>query len=233
MRTLSSVELLELWEKGSAMHPLDRGLMVLNAALLENASDRVADWPLGRRNRSLFELHRSCFGPHIRGWCSCAQCAEPMEFAIDVGDLMDGGQSTEQIVVFRNEVFRLPTSRDLAAVIEAGDASTAVMQLLRRCAISRDDASVWPDEDVEAISRALSDSDPMAETRVALRCPSCGYESDEVLDIAGFVWAEIESRAKRSLYEVHVLASAYGWTEAEVLSLSAARRASYLRMVQA
>jgi len=215
------------------MYPLDRGLMVLNAALPEKASDRVVDWPLGRRNRSLFELYRSCFGPHIRGQYSCAQCAEPMEFAIDVCDLMDGGQSTGQNVMFRDQVFRLPTSRDLAAVIDANDAYTAATQLLRRCAISGYDASVWPDEEVEAIGQALADSDPMAETRLALRCPSCGHESDEVLDIAGFVWAEIESRAKRSLYEVHLLASAYGWTEAEVLSLSAARRASYLRMVQA
>jgi hypothetical protein len=30
-----------------------------------------------------------------------------------------------------------------------------------------------------------------------------------------------------------MLASAYGWTEAETLRLSALRRASYLRMVQA
>ena len=54
-----------------------------------------------------------------------------------------------------------------------------------------------------------------------------------MLDIGSFVWAEIESRARRLLWEVHTLASAYGWSEAETLSLSAARRASYMRMVQA
>ena len=49
-----------------------------------------------------------------------------------------------------------------------------------------------------------------------------------MLDIGSFVWAEIESRARRVLGEVHALASAYGWSEAETLSLSAVRRASYL-----
>ena len=76
-------------------------------------------------------------------------------------------------------------------------------------------------------------ADPMAETRLALSCPACGSEWHEALDIARFVWAEIESRAKRLAGEVHALASAYGWTEAEILGLSGPRRSLYLGMVQA
>ena len=36
MRSLSSVEFLDLWEKGSALHPLDRGLMEQIAKDLES-----------------------------------------------------------------------------------------------------------------------------------------------------------------------------------------------------
>jgi len=71
----------------------------------------------------------------------------------------------------------------------------------------------------------------MAEILVTLSCPVCGSECNQSLDIAAFLWEEIEARAKRLLMEVHALASAYGWTEKEILSLSECRRASYLEMV--
>ena len=45
------------------------------------------------------------------------------------------------------------------------------------------------------------------------------------------LWEEIEVRAHVLLGEVHRLASAYGWSEAQILALSPARRASYLAMV--
>ncbi len=43
----------------------------------------------------------------------------------------------------------------------------------------------------------------------------------------------MEARAKRLLSEVHALASAYGWSEREILGLSVARREFYLGMVRA
>ena len=41
------------------------------------------------------------------------------------------------------------------------------------------------------------------------------------------------SRAVQLLDEVHQLATAYGWTEAEILALSDTRRAAYLDRVTA
>ena len=76
-------------------------------------------------------------------------------------------------------------------------------------------------------------ADPMAEIRLALNCVGCSNQWEETLDIASFLWTEIASRAKRLLREVHTIASAYGWTEGEILSLSEARRALYLEMVGA
>jgi hypothetical protein len=43
----------------------------------------------------------------------------------------------------------------------------------------------------------------------------------------------VEAAAKRLLGEIHNLASAYGWSEDAILSLSNSRRALYLQMVQA
>ena len=51
------------------------------------------------------------------------------------------------------------------------------------------------------------------------------------LEIAGFFWAELSTQARRLLGEVHTIASAYGWREAEILALSARRRHYYLELI--
>jgi hypothetical protein len=52
-----------------------------------------------------------------------------------------------------------------------------------------------------------------------------------MFDIVSFLWTEIAAEAKRLLREVHILASAYGWREADIFSLSPLRRQFYLEAV--
>ena len=53
MKLPSPHELLELWERGSRLHPLDQGLLALRAGLPDGSPEIVADW---RANvRSAFE----------------------------------------------------------------------------------------------------------------------------------------------------------------------------------
>jgi hypothetical protein len=90
----------------------------------------------------------------------------------------------------------------------------------------------WSDEELEEIGERMAMADPLAEMRLTLHCPSCENDWEETLDIVTFLWAEIAARARRLLLEIHALASAYGWTETEILSLSENRRARYIEMVQ-
>ena len=231
MQAFSSSDLLELWDRGTSLHPLDRTLLALSAT---STAEDCADWPLGRRNRALFELHASWFAPRVHGWCLCSQCGETIEFDVDSALLLGAAAPAchSDSVVIRGKRFRLPTSRDVAAVLSA-DLNTAAICLLERCRISNDLGGEWSEDEVQAAGELLSAADPLAETNLALDCPSCGHQWNDVLDIGSFVWAEIESRARRLMSEVHALATAYGWSERETLSLSPARRAGYLRMVQA
>ncbi len=235
MRTFSSSDILEMWERGRRLHPLDRGLLALSMALPSPSGD-LADWPLGRRNRALFDLHCMSFGSRLQGWTSCPGCGEKVEFDVHANLLMTAQgeeQKPEETFTVGGERFRLPTSRDLAAVMAASDSETAAIRLLQRCRVSGPESLAWSEAMLQEVEEKMASADPMAEIRLALRCPTCSREWDETLDIATFVWAEIEARARRLLWEVHSLASAYGWTETETLALPAARRAMYLEMVQA
>jgi hypothetical protein len=91
----------------------------------------------------------------------------------------------------------------------------------------------WTEEEVEEIGNRMALADPMAEILMDLTCPECGHRSNKALDLVAFLWSEIEARAKRLLWEIHALASAYGWPERDILALSDHRRRLYLEMVQA
>ncbi len=100
----------------------------------------VADWPLGRRNRALAELRCASFGAPLRGWTACRRCTEQLEFQIDSADrwLRAKRRRCDARVTVNGRSFRLPTSRDLAAVVHERDSEAAARRLLRQCVLTWD-----------------------------------------------------------------------------------------------
>jgi hypothetical protein len=233
MRALSSADCLELWERGFGLHPLDRGLLALAAALPETPYASLADWPLGRRNTSLIALHCASFGPNLQGQITCPLCAENLEFRMDGEALRKEEPERAECVVVNGRSFRLPTTRDLASAMGENDSRLAAIRVAESCRLKGEERIDWQDEDPEEIGERMAMADPMAEIRLAFDCARCGHQWEESLDPVAFLWMEIEGRAKRLLMEVHALATAYGWTESEILSLSELRRRLYLEMVHA
>jgi hypothetical protein len=127
---------------------------------------------------------------------------------------------------------RAPSLRDLAAVAADADAEHAARQLLARCILTGD-ATRLDDAALRAVEERLDALDPQADLALALQCVACGHADLVQLDAGQLLWEEIEARALALLREVHQLASAYGWNEAQILALTPARRASYLAMVGA
>lgn len=233
MRTLSNRDFLELWERGAALHPLDRALLVLSAALPGERHDTLALWPLGSRNAALKNLRCACFGPTLEGWIACPQCGERLEFSIDASSIDSNVRNNDAEsggLTINGRTFRPLNSRDLAAIANAPNEHTAALQLLRECCLQ--DAE-FSEDDLEFIGRRLAQADPLADTLLEFACAACGHRWPEPLDISEWLWSEIEARARRLLLDVHALASAYRWSETEILSLSESRRALYLEMVQA
>jgi hypothetical protein len=238
MRALSDMEILDLWDRGVAERPLEQALLTLAAALPGVDAGRLADWPLGRRNRALLELRCACFGARIEGWLGCRQCGEKLELTVDGRALADADPSwdrdgDEPRIEIGAGTFALPTSRRLAGVLDTDDPRAAARLLVAACRLEPTEPAEWSDEEIERIGEEFARADPLAETRFELACPHCGAQWEESFDITAFLWAEIEAAANDALAAVHGLASAYGWSEASILSLSPRRRALYLEMAQA
>ncbi len=233
MIALNNAEFLALWEAGYRLHPLDRGLLTIRASLpAEDATDAVADWPLGRRNRALAQLRMLYFGPRLEGWTTCTECGEKLEFELDCRALAESPDAERPQVTVAGQNFRLPTSRDLAYIATESDAEQAVLGLLRKCSVEANSQAQWSNETIEAIANEMAVADPLAEISLGFECPVCHHASEESLDLPTFLWNEIESRARRLLAEVHALATTYGWAESSILRMSDVRRTTYLQMVQ-
>src|SRR5262249_27971943 len=107
-------------------------------------------------------------------------------------------------------------------------AVTSAEQVLERCLLNG--GNHLTGEFVAEASEKMSSADPMANIHLALSCPSCEHKWEAPFDIVAFLWREISTAARRLLREVHALASAYGWTQHEILSLSTLRRRAYIEM---
>jgi hypothetical protein len=230
VRALSPAEVLALWESGRSLHPLDQGVLALRMSSPEGSAGDVADWPLGRRNRAIADLRGRCFGPQMRALTKCPHCGEAIEFAFDVAALIaEPGPAAENVALACAD-YRLPTSRILARVAGESDIEAAAALLCESCRIGGE-ATALSSEQMDEVGEALARADPLAEIAFDFECPACGEDFREGLDIAEFFWREIEVEARRLLIDVHTLASAYGWREADVLALSPARRAFYVERV--
>jgi hypothetical protein len=251
---LSAAELLAVWEMGATQHPVQRALTLLVAAWPELPVTVFAQLSIGQRDACLLTVRERLFGPRLTGVARCAQCGERVELTFDVTDIRAPLPATDQgaeppgspapaLELIADEYrvrFRLPNSTDLLAIVDVTDPSAARQALLRRCILgvaddSGDVITQAPSEILaplaDVIGAAMDAADPQGNVQLALDCPACGHHWLQAFDILTYLWSEIDDWAQHILREVHLLASAYGWSEWEILALSARRRQSYLEMV--
>ena len=240
MPPLSSSALLAVWEAVSARSAAERALSLIATAEPQTPAEQLARLSVGQRDVRLFELRAANFGQRLEIVGTCPECASPFELETRVGDLLVDEHRIESAELPEVEaegvrvVFRLPDSTDLAAAARAESPSRS---LFERCVVEavRDGVPVaaaeLPATVVRAVGERMRELDPQAEVELMLTCPSCGHRWSDLFDIASYLWSEIDARAVELLQEVHALAHAYAWSEADILAMTPRRRRFYLDMV--
>jgi len=237
---LEATRALDLWERAQQLPPIERAVELAAAAPPETARDDVAALSLGRRDARLLALRDASAQPSLDATAGCPACGESVEFAPAAAQLLDAEPAAPAPLERDGFVvrWRPPDSRDVAAAAAASDAATARALLLERCVLAASGpdgavaAGALPATLQAALEDAIAAADPLAEILIDLTCPACGAAFVADLDIASFVWAELDRGARELLGEVDALARTYGWTEPEVLALSGRRRAAYLRLAR-
>ena len=243
MRLPTAAELLNAWENGLHQGPIDRALGLLEAVYPEQSAEAHAELSIGERDARLLQVRQVLFGPRITSTTLCPRCSERLEWESEVAELCvnEGRTSITELCVEAETYrlkFRLPNSRDLAALPDGKDGSNdRRKQLLERClkeASTPEGEALrieqLPEAALQAMVREMDRADPQSDLHVNLTCPACGHSWQGLFDIVSFLWAEIDNWAERTLRTVHLLARAYGWREADILAMSPTRRQIYLEM---
>jgi hypothetical protein len=232
--TLAAATLLDLWERGQSLHPIDRALRLVGAAYPQLSPADLPALSLSQRDACLLALREEAFGREITAVAGCPSCGERLEFDMPIADLQTSEPPAPVTGQFEHDGsvhhFRMPNSYDLAAILTASDAEAARSLLAKRCLYVADGDEVTAPL-VEALAEHLAEADPQADVLIDLACPACGEAWQLDFDIASYLWTEIATAAQRLLREVHTLARAYAWREADILAMSTARRRAYIEMV--
>lgn len=236
-------DVLDLWESGLVKTPLQRALDLLAAAYPELSFEQLKDLPIGQRDLRLMAVREALFGQRLNCLTNCPACRERLELTLDVAQLrttpLEPGLTETYLLTTEDyEIrFRLPNSEDLSQFAELADAGEARRILFERCVqqARRDGVIVLagelPEEIIQVTANRMAEIDPQADVQIALTCPACFQQWSAPFDIVSYLWIEINAWAVRLLHEIHRLASAYGWREADILALSPVRRQLYLELI--
>jgi hypothetical protein len=237
VETLSDAQVMDLWEEGRDLTMAGKAVALLARTRPGRSAAEWAREPVGARDA---ELLRWRGARPIACVEECPDCGSQAEFELDPTALL--GQATEVPPGARawssdgfRLVYRLPDSADACHFGRSEDARAAfVSRCVRESTLhgAASDPSAWPDEVWEAVEADLLLADPLAEIRLRLDCPSCAAIWEAVLDVPEQVWKALARRGRGILEQVHQLASAYGWSEGEILALSPSRRELYLQRLE-
>ena len=243
MFSLAPADIVKIWELGHRRPDWHRALLILAPALPDMKPSELAALSIGRRNAYLFALRQRVIGPLIHALVKCPICREPLEFEQRIAELLDDYQPPDrsEFCLASGEFtikYRLLTSEDLARGATGQDLLHA-KQILIECAsleVTCGGATVAPSDlpvaAVEALAADLLIRDPLANVGIPLACAACQHVWSVSLDIFTFFWTELEAEAKRLLADVVTLARGYGWSEADILTMSSVRRQFYLGAVE-
>ncbi len=228
-------QIFDLWESLPSLHPVDQALTMLVAASPDTTYHDLAELSIGARDRKLFELYALLFGPTLYGFENCPACGAPVEYAFNIETVFEfAEQAAQKPVSLPPDAFRLPNSHDLAALASCDSTADARRLLMKRCVLLADGSA---GENAEGMSQVLADAlaaaDPFLDLSIELSCPACAHAWQRILDPVPFLRQQFAHRAQQQLHEVHSLALAYGWAEADILAMPPARRRFYVRLLDA
>ena len=248
MRALAGEEILTAWERSRDLPAQEAVLSLLALASPGREINELARLPLGERNALLLELRAMTLGRRMEGFAVCPECGAQLEFVLDVDELAKGLRlepvhATDEIAGY---TMRPVNTFDLlrASAAESEEQARAIL-LARTLGVERPDpessdhGGSWTDTWLQSQPAHVAASllarferiNGSSEIRVQFRCAACQSRPLLDLDIAHFVLREITGAARRLVTEIHQLASAYGWSERSIATMSATRRAAYLEML--
>ncbi len=244
MLDLSAQRVLNIWEQGALLDAEAKTQSLLSLIAPELSMKALADLVLGERNKNLLELRQQLFGSKLQAYVECGECGQALDLEFLIEDF--GFSSIAHIPEIQriengniNAKIRLPNGHDLEALESVKSVNDGRNLLFSRCVLElyRDDNLVvlqdLSEDELSQLELLISELDPRMEILFDLSCPQCSHSWQSPLDIGSFLWREFDVYARELLENIHLLASTYGWSETDILTMSNVRRKYYIeRLLQ-
>ena len=245
-----------------AAQPRAQVVTALLAACLRDSdgssfpTDTLWHWSVAARLQGLLAVAYATAGACTTAVATCSRpgCGERIElelalagFALATPDSIDWQtpqrqtarvrlpSGNDQLAWFHQQRARYDTGYDTGH--DAGhDADSG--WLARRLIVSIDAdlpavSGQLPSSWIASLDTALADADPLTALTVAAHCPACDTELAIAVDLEYLLLDSCRRRQRALLDDIHHLAGAYHWSEADIVALPAWRRARYLSRIQA
>jgi hypothetical protein len=195
----------------------------------------VGGLPIGDLDAIVVHLRCRALGDSIVGEATCPGCSEMVDVPLRLlAYLRHRRPRPTRAARQGNEPgwwelhryplqFRLPTVSDLREV--AGSAG-ARAELLDRCV-----RGTTTPRSVRSAERAMAVLGPTLRSSVSGPCPECAASMELTFDAREYCYSELRTLSVAVLDEVHLLASAYHWSEADILALPPTRRKAYAELI--
>jgi len=206
------------------------------------AFDDLITWTLARRLQALLQI-RLAEQPEAKlsVAAACGACRGGFEFELELARFVQplGIDRDPPALAWPSPdghalTVRLPCAADLQAWQAQGLHSSA--QLAAALVETMDGLSpsagfMLPESWAEALAEHLAEADPLTAMSVAAACPECGQHNDVDVDLEGLLLEGFARTQRQLLDDLARIASAFHWSETQILALPAWRRARYLARI--
>ena len=199
-------------------------------------ADAVRDLAVGDRQFLLRQLEIRMRGDELWRAETCEHCGERFDLCVRHSSLPVKAAKTgfpRVRMPFGPEgtmtEFRVPTGRDQEALEAVPPGEDPRLFLARRLFSDPPERTAeFKPAELAALEAALEAVAPEVTTEGRSQCPHCGETSAFPLDPGALL---LHASADHLLAEIHRLALAYHWSEAEILALPRTRRQRYLDLI--
>lgn len=202
--------------------------------------DILLQWTLHKRLQGLLAATTISCGQNadltIR--CANAACLKPVDIDIDflafanTNDVRSFEWSAAEGI---NLLIDLPTGEDQyqwseAEVLRDRDMQKKIATSLVRKINGNTPTPDWQisDEWLASLSEEFERQDPLTALKLTTNCPECSQQIDVDFDLEGMLLQKLKLKQKIVFEQIHHLASAYHWSEKEIIEMPSWRRAYYL-----
>lgn len=240
---LTAGQIIDLVDSGEGCGPAEQGRLLLTSARPTWDAAELDAADLGAREACALELRRSTFGSLLPARTTCPSCGQALAVDVDIERVQQriapaAPEPAREVTLRCGDSYvvtaRTVTGTALAQAAACSDTAAAAQSLLESCVVDAThhgrsvEAVDLPPEVVEAVGEALLGADPQADLRLSLTCALCAHAWRATFDATLFLWSEVAATAVQLTDDVHALATAYGWSEKQILDLPSQRRRRYV-----